>query len=589
MIRQRRNSKVFSTFFVIAAGLILSYPGVCDAAVILFDLESGISMDITDAMESVTGLAEIHGVTAVNPVPGEGDEWLFVEGAAAGSASEYVCIDVATFSGVFRLSETDFRGIFGLPAGEGACSVFHAGGDSVDTLLYYDALYGDWYSLDLLTGAADLFFDVPLAQPFYAGFSYDAPADIGLFVRNTDGNWWFEPFPDRTPIDLDLTALFGADPRHITEFEYGTGPSAFRCVIAVTPGSGPGTPTPTPGPGTPTATPTSGTAAYDVVVMHGGSSEDLWRINAADYSVDPGVAATGIGANQIVPHQGELFVVNSLSHSVTVYDAATLALKREMSTGIGKNPFALAFVDSEHFYVTQFNSNEVTRVNAFSGAIVTHISMPGDLPADPGVETHARPEGITVVDGTAYVACANLVDTFVAGGPGVIVRIATAQDQIAGWAESGGRDCVGVFTDPRWPDRIWTTNAGDYSPGGGFDRNGTIGIYSIGSGIVTDTIPVGDAPFEIVFGGERAYFSSAVDGLVGRLHLDTLSLLPPVSLPGAGAGLNYVSGLKTGPDGRLWVLEFNHDALYTIDTLRDDTLVHELTVGDGPDDLVILE
>lgn len=565
-------------------------PSLCSAGVALLDLDSGAVAEIGDTMTGVTDLTDIQGITAIDIEPGGGDDWLLVEGTDAfDGESQIVCIDVQSFDVVFRLNESDLRSLFGLPPGEGTCSGIHLSDQPVDTLLYYDAAYGDWYSIDLVTGHLGLFSDIQFMQPFYAGFSYTGAADIGLFVRSSDGFWWFEPLPDRIPLDLDLAALFGADPKHVTEFEYSGSSTAFRFVLGVTESTGPGTPTPTPGPGTPTATPTSGTADYDVVVVHGGSSEDLWRIHAGDYSVEPGLAQTGASANQIVLHQDELFVVNSLSPSVTVYDAGTIAFKREMSTGIGKNPFALAFVDSEHFYVTQFNANEVTKMNAYTGTIETGIPLPDNLPSDPGETTFPRPEGIVVVDDMAYIACCNLNDNYVAGGPGIIVRIDIHEDRVTGWFESGGRDCVGVFADPRWPDRIWTTNAGDYTPGSGYDRNGTIGIYTISSGTVTDSIPVADAPFEIVFGDDRAYFSSAVEGRVGRLNLEDLSVLSPVSLPDAGQGLNFVSGLKVGFDGRLWVLEFNHDKLYALDTHREDALVHDITVGDGPDDLIIIE
>jgi len=558
----------------------------------LLDLDTGAVTDIGDAFRSVTNLSEIHGVTALDAVPGNGDDWLLVEGAGADTAlSEIVCIDARTFTELFRVSETDFRGIFGLPAGDGICSGIHLESDMLDTLLYYDAVYGDWYFLDVTTAETGIFSALNLPEPFYAGFSYTETADMGLLARNKQGFWWFEAFPMRNPVDLDMTALFGSAPVHVSEFEMAFQSNIFRWVIGVTDETAPGTatPTPTPGPGTPTATPTPPPAEYDVVVVHGGTSENLWRIHAGDYSVDPAVVNTGAAANHIVAHQGELFVVNSLSHSVTVYDADTLAFKREMSTGIGKNPFAMAFVDNDHFYVTQFNANEVTRINAYTGEITGQIEMPADLPADPGETTVARPGGLVVAGDTAYVACSNLNDAYLAGGPGVIVRIDIRQDRVTGWTESGGRNCLGVFADAGWQDRIWITNAGDYTPGSGFDGNGTISIYTISTGTVSDSIPVSDAPFEITFTDTRAYFSSAAEGRVGRLNLSDLSVMPPVTLPGAGQGINYVSGMKIGPDGRLWVLEFNHDMLYTLDTKQNDTVIHEITVGDGPDDLIIVE
>ncbi|MCD4654228.1 YncE family protein, partial [bacterium] len=523
------------------------------------------------------------GIVALDISPNEGDEWLLVEGD-----DSLVFLDGKNLNELFRLSELDLRNLLLLSPGEGCCSAFHPQGLQSDLLLYHDELFTDWYAINLLNGNVGLYTDMDLSETFYCGFSYTSAFDSGLMVRNNSGYWWYESIPDRFPVDLDFTELFGANPIHLTEFEYNTGSETFQFLIAVTPGGSPGTPTPTPGSGTPTATPTPGGEAYDVVIINGGSSEDIWRLDSVDYSVEENIAPTGFSPNQIIEHNGELFVVNSLSHSVTVYDSGTVNMKREMSTGIGKNPFALAFVDSDYFYITQFNDNSVSKINAHSGEITAEIFLPDDFPTDSGETTVPRPSGITVVENTAYIACANLNNSYFSGGPGVIVKINTATDEVIGWLESGGRNCVGVTHDQRWSDRIWITNAGDYSSGSGFDRNGTISLYSVNAGVIIDSIPVGDAPYEIVFGEDRAYFSSAADGLVGRLELGSLNLLQPLALPNAGHGLNYVSGLAIGPDQRLWVLEFNHDKIYTIDTRVDDTLIHDVTVGDGPDDLVIL-
>lgn len=561
---------------------------LANGSVILFDMDSGWTFDLTDTLTQITQIETIDAVTAVDVDAAGGDEWLVVEGDG-----QLVFLDLATFTELFRLPEQDLRDLFGLPAGSGVCSTFSEPSSNHRCLLYRDTLYGDWYTVNLSTAFVGAFQYLSLPQWFYCGFSYSADDDIGLLTRSLDGYWWYEPLPDRTPIDLDLTPLFGAAPQHLTEVEFGTGATAGRYLLATTEGSTPGTPTPTPtptsGPGTPTTTPTPGSASYSVLVVNAVDDETIDRVDASDYSIEKGLAITGLSPNQILRHQNELFVVNSLSHSITVYDPYTVAMKREMTTGVGNNPFMMAFVDNDHFYVTQFNLNFVTKINATNGDIVTQIPMPENLPTDPGTTTVARPQGITVVDGIAYVACANLDNSFVAGGPGIIVQIDTTTDQVTGWIESGGRNCVGVHYDANRSDWIWITNAGDYSSGSGYDRNGTIAIYSLSQGMVTDNIPVNDAPYELVLGSERAYYSSAADGLVGRLDLGSLSLLEPISLPNAGHGLNFVSGMKLGSDGRLWVLEFNHDKLFTLNTFHNDDLVHEVTVGHGPDDLIIVE
>ncbi|MBN1297389.1 hypothetical protein JXA80_11460 [bacterium] len=567
---------------VLCAGFAGSGPKAA-AAVSVLDLESGWVMDITEIMETITGLDQIDGITSL-AAGNAGDDLMIVEGGG-----DVVVLDTHTWGILASISEIDLRRVFGLPDGDGTVSSLRLETAASDSLMYRDATYGDWYRLDLINGHAELFTLLPMPHTFYTGFSFTSPWDVGMIVCSAGGAWWYETLPDRQAIDLNLAEMVHITPTHVTEFEIAVSGRFWRFLIAVGAGGSPGTPTPTPGPGTPTATPTPGGTDYSVLVAHGGSSEDIWRIRSSDYGIEPGLALTGAAANQIVLHDGELYVINSLSHSITVYEAGSVAFRREMSTGIGKNPFLMDFVDNDHIYVTQFTANVVTRMNCRTGAIVTDIPMPDEFPADPGDTTWPRPMGIEVVGGIAYVACANLNDTYCAGGPGILVRIDTATNQVIGWTESGGRNAAGVIYDPRWSDWLWITNAGDYVTGSGFSENGTIALYSLTGGTIVDSIPVFDAPYEIAFGATTAYFSSAAEGRIGRLSLDGLSLLTSIALPTAGHGLNYVSGLAMGPDQRLWILEFNHDRLITLDTRTGDALVNDSTIGDGPDALVIVE
>ena len=559
--------------------------GTCCAAVVLMDLDGGMQFDLTDTLRTAANIGEIVGVTAVNAIAGGGDEWLIIEGD-----NMIQFLDSVALTPLFRLPESNLRDLFQLPDGDGWISALTPPGRSIDTLLYYDAVTSGWFAIDLETGSAGGFPDLTLTEEFYSGFGFTETPDIGMIVRNSEQNWWYETLPERQIVELDLAGLLGSAPKHFSEFRYDTESTVFHFIVAVTEGSNPGTPTstPTPGPGTPTVTPTPGTSSYDVVIAM-GLGETLWKIDGTDYSAQSNLAYTGQSPNQIIAHNGELFVVNSLSHSVTVYDPASLSLKRELSVGIGTNPFTMAFVDSDSFYITLFNSNTIKRVNAWTGEILAEIALPSDLPADPGKTTYPRPVGIGLSGNTAWVACANLDTSYLAGGPGVIVMVDTTTNQVSGWFESGGRNCVNVSINPQNTSWLWAVNAGDYSSGQGFLRNGTLAVFDIDTHETVQVIPVPDAPMELVFGPQRGYYASAADGRVGRVDPLGLSVLSSVDLPTAGQNLNFVSGLAIGSDNKLWVLEFNHDKSYVLDMNADDALIRTITVGSGPDALIIVE
>jgi hypothetical protein len=579
----KKEMKVVLVHLIVMIVLIVNLPAGSHAtatSIVLMDIDSGFQYDITDALRGITNIDRITSVTAIQYIRSRpADDWLLV----AGDNSIHF-LDAETFQPLFDLSESMIRDLFELPPGNGVFSALTLPGDLCDTILYFDPASRDWFGIDLDTASFGSYDKHDLTEPFYTGFRYHALHDTGLIIKNDDLNWWYETLPDHNRIDLDLASLFGNNPSHITEFSCHISSVTHHFLIAVIDSAGPGTPTPAP-----TATPTpSGSANYDVVIAM-GLDETLWRINSQNYTAQPDAADTGLAPNRIIEHAGELFVVNSLSHSITVYDPLTLSLKRELSVGIGTNPFDMVFVDDRSFYVTQFNSNTVSRIDAYSGQVTAVIDMPEDLPADPGKTTFPRPSGITRLSDTAYVACPNLDTSFFPGGPGILVTIDIHTDQVTGWFESGGRNCVGIAGNSHFPEWLWVINAGDYSSQQGFNENGTIAVYDAGSVEPFQIIDTFDAPVELVFGTDRAYFASAASGRIGRFEMDTFSILPSIYLSSGGQELNMVSGLAVAPDYRLWALEFNHNKLWVIDTTQDDAILHQMTVGRGPDALIIIE
>ncbi len=573
---------LFSTVLMLCVGLC--FTSDISASVMLVDLDTGARFDITEALQKLTGIDDITGVTAINAIPGHsGDTWLIIDGE-----NRFEFLDAETLQPLFSIPETALRELFGLPEGSGRVSAIRLDASSADTLLYFDNATGDCYGIDLATGIFGVYTDLDFTAPFYRGFSFTAPHDIGLIVQDYSGHWWYETLPERDRISLDLESLFSIRPIHFTEFSFDAFGMMIPFVIAVSDGSAPGTPTPTPQPGTPTPTPTPGESPeYDVVIAM-GLGETLWRVDAGSYATEPNAALTGQAPSRVVLHNNELFVINSLSHSITVYNPVSLSLKRELSTGIGASPFDMAFVDDTTFYVTQFNANKVTRMDAFSGQILAEIPMP-ELPSDPGKTTAPRPTGITVIGNQALVACANLDTSFFPGGPGFTVVVDTHSNQIIEYFESNGRNTARVVRSNHYPDYVWIVNAGDYSSGQGFHMNGTVSVFTWPGLNPVETIQTGDAPMDMVIGPHRAWFASAADEHIGRINPATFSALPSVTLPNAGHSMNMVSGLALGPDERLWALSFNTDKAFVLDTAQDDTIVRDISVGWGPDALVIVE
>jgi len=517
--------------------ILISTAVMADTHIVLYDIDQGNPYDVTEFFLQVTGFESIENITSLNTGNGEGDELLMISGD-----EEVAILETVSFKLLGILDHQDLRNLFGLGSGTGNLSALTVPGRHADELLYFDEVYSEYFVLDFNDYTFHPYNGTSLPDGYVTGFSFTSSWDNGILNKKQDTRWFYESLHRSEPALVEFDLIFGEEPDYITEFELAAGQGVFRFLAAVLPGE---SPEPTP---TPTQPPTS----FDAIIAM-GLGETLSRVDGSDYNVDENISFTGQSPNQIVVREAQFYVVNSLSHSIGVYDTGSYQKIREISVGAGRNPYFMAFRDNDHAYVTNFQTNTVSLINISSGSPVTEIHLPDsqELPHDDGITTWARPGELTIVGETCYVACANLDDVFAAGGPGVVCKINTSTQNLDGWFPSNGRNTVSVVHHSRWNDYLWVINAGDYAFGTGFLGNGSLGIYSLSGGSFVDSIDVGDAPYEITFGSDRAYLASAMDGLIQRLDLNGFSLMQPVSLPNAGQGLNFVSGISMGPDNLL--------------------------------------
>ncbi|MBN1550680.1 hypothetical protein JW979_04390 [bacterium] len=568
------------TFFIPVSLMILVFTGFAETNnVIVYDLQTGEHFDITWTIRDLTGFQNISELTSVNIDHIDGDEWLLVAGD-----DQYACIDLTRFTTCFYIDEWQFRTLLGLPGeGQGCLTAITKPDESVDTLLYFNVDSGKYVAFNLDTFQAEDYSGPELPAEYISGFSYTSLSDIGFF-HNHQGIWTYESFEGSSPVYIDFESIFGGIPEYVTELEYTLTGSSYRFLLAAfSDNPDPSTPTPSPNP---TSTPADNFKA--VIAM--GLDEDLWTVDGADYSVTESVALTGAAPNQILVDDGRFFVVNSLSNAIGVYDSQTCSVIDEYSVGEGRNPFAMAISDDGLLFVSNFIRNTISCLQASDGQVIREISLPEtqDLPHDPGETTYCRPSGIAIAGDTCFVACSNLNDEFVAAGPGIICEINTQNLTLESWFESGGRNAVNVYYLPSHPDWIWIINSGDYIVGEGYSGNGNICIWSIADHNMFTCIEVSDAPLEAVFSPDRLYFSSAMDGRIGRVDLNGLSCLSPILTPHHGQGMDFISGLAIDPKGIVWVLEFNYNVAYLMDPNLNDSIFHSVSLGWGPDAIGIL-
>lgn len=564
----------------------LGYGLPAGARVVLWDLTSLAVAEIETPLAEWADLPGVEGAVALDLDGISGDELLLLH-----HGSRVVVLDLISGAAVLDSPLADLAAVWGLAGEAGAwCSLDPPGRSGGDLLLHRDPVAG-WHELDLGSGAAGLYNGPDLPGGFVSGAGGQHQGDPLLLWREPgESSWFHRAWPDGPDAAIDWTLVLGFEPRGLTELRLG----GSRYLIACSPGTPEPTPTPTETPlPSPTPSPAGTPHPWEALVAN-SLGETLSAVSRSEpRQIWNDLAETGFSPSEITIQGDRVFVVNSLSHSVGIYRLDDLTLLDEIRIEGSTNPISLELVEGDRAFVSCLLSDELAVVDLAAGVVTARIPLPvAEFPRDDGVDrTWGRPGGLARSGDHLFVACANLDSSFVAGGPGVVVEVDPATEQVVRWFESGGRNTLDLAPHPWEPDRLLMANAGDHEPGQGFLGNGSVTVYSTTSQSLVDAYPTGEAPFELALGPSgRLYLGNGMTGRVLRIDLAGGGVLPPLDLPDTGGpGLSYASGLAVGADGILWVLEFNSDRLYRFDTAQGDLLLGDpLITGDGPDALALI-
>jgi len=122
-----------------------------------------------------------------------------------------------------------------------------------------------------------------------------------------------------------------------------------------------------------------------------GISETLSRINLETGAVDNHVVTVGVIPNQVVYHDGLLYVVNSGAPSLQVIDPETNGVIDEIPLPLNSNPWNAAF-SAGFAYVTGFATSRLYKVDLNAGSVVGTFV------------TGQSPEGVAYYSGRLFVA-----------------------------------------------------------------------------------------------------------------------------------------------------------------------------------------
>lgn len=283
-------------------------------------------------------------------------------------------------------------------------------------------------------------------------------------------------------------------------------------------------------------------------------------------------SAPGSGPNQIVIRDTLAYVVNSLTSEIQTINLKTETTVGYIDVGEGRNPFWMAFSDSD----TQYAWVTCSMVDSLFKVDVRNKNLVAGYPI--GV----WPEGILILDGLAYVCIAAFDINSYTYGQGKVVVFDTRTNSIIKELNMG--------TNPQYisldnEGEIYVSCTGDYWSTWGI-------VYTVDPAFneIKDSIPTGGSPGQIVISTDGAGWLAAggwdAEGLIYLFdsQADTVIMGAdnPIRVPGDPGIISLVEFQYS----TVLACAFQADELIKIDT-SSGSILKKYQVGDGPSHLDI--
>lgn len=236
-----------------------------------------------------------------------------------------------------------------------------------------------------------------------------------------------------------------------------------------------------------------------------GSAETVSKMTMDNITVNQDVLVAGAIPNQIVAHNGLIYVVNSGTDNIQVISPVTDEVVETIALPTGSNPWAIAFTGASKAYVTNYIANTVSVIDLSTGSITK------DIPVG------KSPEGVVVLDNQAFVTNTGYAGWGAPYVQGTVSVIDILADSVT--------HTLPVPTNPQnitiSPDgNLHVTCTGNYADQ--FGKIAAINLYtgpSWNTPAVVDTFIVGGSPAKtIVTDAGKAYCVAWGDGVNGHLY-----------------------------------------------------------------------
>jgi len=309
--------------------------------------------------------------------------------------------------------------------------------------------------------------------------------------------------------------------------------------------------------------PNPSTAAATEIYVINVLGNTISVIDLESLTVTNDVAVTGTFPNALVYRKGKLYLVNSGSNDIRIFDVNTWEEESPINVGAGNNPMNMVFFDDNTAYVSALLTNSVLKINMATKTV--------DAVIDAGVGT----TGLALASGKIYATNTAFDGTTFTYGPGTVTVIDGATGSVL--------STISVAMNPQAAAVAPNGMVQVVSTGNFFNVFGRVYAIDPATDTVIDSVLIQGFPGAIGI-SEPDNLGYLADWGKGALvyNTETNTIVNDTTNYFLGAG---GSGILVGPEGNVFISNWDDNKVVMLD--KDGTILNEFNVGDSPGALAI--
>ena len=300
-----------------------------------------------------------------------------------------------------------------------------------------------------------------------------------------------------------------------------------------------------------------------------GLAETLSKINLENASVTNHITTLGVAPNQVAVKGERGYVANSLSSNIQIIDLTADTTLGFISLGPNRNPWAIAFLNTQIAFVTNFAANTVSKIDVVAETVLAEFPI------------GQSPEGLYIMNGKVYVCNTGFNPNDFSYGQGTVAVFDPQLDTVVAIINVG-KNPQGLKRDYQGELNVVCT--GDYEA-----VKGSVYVINPNTNSVIDSILIGGTPNAISIAWDGTAYLSAGgftgNGLVYTFDSQTDSVLRGETNPilvDLGA-----TDVLVDKSGFCYVACFSSSTVLKIDSAGN--ILDTFSVGDGPTSMSIFD